>query len=39
MTASGQSRRFHRPPTTSGLPPETDIYRPACLVRFVPITY
>src|ERR1700687_5028268 len=32
----GQKRRFDAPPTTSGLPPSTDIIRPAQLVRLVP---
>jgi len=36
MSGLGQSRRFRRPPITSGLPRETDISRPARLVRFVP---
>src|SRR6476646_11357972 len=33
----GQSRRFDRPPTTSGLPRGTDIARAVRLVRFAPI--
>ena len=37
MSGVGQSRRFGRRPMTSGLPPTTDIVRPARLVRFVPI--
>ena len=34
----GQSRHFKRATLTSGLPPQTDIKRPARLVRFVPGT-
>ena len=33
---SGHSRHFERATLTSGLPPQTDINRPARLVRFVP---
>ena len=37
MSQMGQSRHFKRATLTSGLPPQTDINRPARLVRFVPI--
>jgi hypothetical protein len=36
MSIPGQSRHFGRRQTTSGLPPRTDIVRPAQLVGFVP---
>jgi len=36
MSGLGQSRHFKRATLTSGLPPQTDIKRPARLVRFVP---
>src|ERR1700675_4510461 len=36
ISASGQSRRFHPLPATSGLPQTTDIIRPARLFRLVP---
>jgi hypothetical protein len=36
LHSQGQSRHFERPTITSGLPPQTDINRPARLVRFVP---
>jgi hypothetical protein len=38
MSESGQSRRFDREPMTSVLPPETDIIRPARLVRALRIS-
>jgi hypothetical protein len=36
MSAAGPSRHFERATLTSGLPPRTEINRPARLVRFVP---
>jgi hypothetical protein len=36
MSVVGQSRRFGRRPTTSGLPPETDIVRGGQHVSKVP---
>ncbi len=38
MSQMGHSRHFERATLTSGLPPRTDINRPARLVRFVPGT-